>query len=360
MSAGGSCVCLCLVAGLPGAGKTTLTRRLPELLQPRAQSVVLRYDDVIPGEAFQAVTQADGGLSTDNPSGTDSFWKLYRHKLLVYIECLIQAINENGQLSLSGNENDSLWECFIESLKQQQIISGETQHGVQKYSICITLSKPLVIILDDNFYYQSMRHEVYQMVRRNSIGFLQLFLDCPLELCLKRNHERGCLVDDETIILMSAKIQPPDPVKNAWEKNSIILNNSENFMEDEMQAVFALLDSSIENPEKPLEENNEQKERDRATCAASALHQADQAFRRLVSQSMKTAKAKNLSKCNLKLLSQELNKLKAEILEDLRHLNFQSNPIKLYGDVDVIVKEATHEFDQRKEIILRNFLKSSS
>lgn len=97
----------------------------------------------------------------------DSFWKLYRHKLLVYIECLIQAINENGQLSLSGNENDSLWECFIESLKQQQIISGETQHGVQKYSICITLSKPLVIILDDNFYYQSMRHEVYQMVRRS-------------------------------------------------------------------------------------------------------------------------------------------------------------------------------------------------
>ncbi|XP_051883763.1 L-seryl-tRNA(Sec) kinase isoform X2 [Pristis pectinata] len=253
-----------------------------------------------------------------------------------------------------------VWECFIQSLKQQQIISGETQPGVQQYTICIKHSKPLVIILDDNFYYQSMRYEVYQMVRRNSIGFLQLFLECPVELCLKRNHERGCVVNDETIVLMSAKIQPPDPEKNSWEKNSIILKNSENIMEDEMQKVFELFDTSLENPEKPLEENIEQKERDRAICAASALHQADQAFRRLVSQTMKTAKAKKLSKCNLKLLSEELNKLKTVLLEDLRHLTSQGNPIKLYGDVDVIVQEATHEFNQKKEAILRSFLKSTS
>uniref|UniRef100_UPI00398F0632 L-seryl-tRNA(Sec) kinase n=1 Tax=Pristiophorus japonicus TaxID=55135 RepID=UPI00398F0632 len=353
-------LCVCLVAGLPGAGKSTFARLLPKLLQPKSESFVLCYDDFIPGEAFSLTGQADGDRSTDNPAGTGSLWKLYRHKVLVYIECLIQAIYGNGCLSLSGSENDSVWECFIQSLKQQQIISGETQHGVQQYPVFITYSRPLVIILDDNFYYQSMRYEVYQMARRNSLGFFQLFLECPLELCLQRNLERSCLVNDETIVLMSAKIQPPDPEKNPWEKNSMILKSAENVLEEDIQKVFELLDFSLENPEKPFEENIEQKELDRAICAASVLHQADQAFRRLVSQSMKTAKDQKLSKCNMKLLSEEINKLKTVLLEDLRHVTFQGNPIKLCGDVDIIVEEAAQEFNQKKEEILKNFLKSQT
>ncbi|XP_067908922.1 L-seryl-tRNA(Sec) kinase-like, partial [Heterodontus francisci] len=345
-----------LVAGLPAAGKSTFARRLLKVLQPKSQSLVLCYDDLISGEAFSLTGLADDDRFLDNPSATGSLWKSYRHKLLVYIEHLIQAINGNGCLSISGSKSDSTWECFIQSLKQQHIISGETQHGVQQYLVCITYSRPLVIILDDNFYYQSMRYEVYQIARRNSIGFLQLFLECPLELCLQRNHERGCLVNDETIVLMSAKIQPPDPEKNSWEKNSMILKSAANILEEDIQKMFELLDISLENPEKPFEENIEQKETDRAICAASVLHQADQAFRRLVSQSMKTAKDKKLSKCNMKLLSEELNKLKTMLLEDLRRAIFQGNPIKLCGD-NAVVEEATQEFDQKKEEILRNFLK---
>ncbi|XP_067858917.1 L-seryl-tRNA(Sec) kinase, partial [Heptranchias perlo] len=351
-------VCVCLVAGLPGAGKSTFARLLLKVLQPKFESFVLCYDDLIPGEAFSLTGRSDVDGLTVNPAGTGSLWKLYRHKLLVYIEHLIQAIYGSGCLSVSVSENDSAWDCFIRSLKQQHIISGETQHiGVQQYPVCISHSGPLVIILDDNFYYQSMRYEIYQMARRNSLGFFQLFLECPRELCLQRNHERGCPVNDETIVLMSAKIQPPDPERNSWEKNSMILKSADNVLEEELQNVFALLDVSLENPEKSLEENIEQKETDRAICAASVLHQADQAFRRLVSQSMKTAKDKKLSRCNMKSLSEELNKLKTVLLEDLRHATFQGNPIKLCVDVDAIVEEAAHEFDQKKEEILRNFLK---
>ncbi|XP_078421326.1 L-seryl-tRNA(Sec) kinase [Cetorhinus maximus] len=353
-------LCLCLVAGLPGAGKSTFARRLLKVLQPKSETLLLCYDDLIPGEAFSLTGQADGDCLTDNPAATSSLWKLYRHKLLEYVEHLIQAIYGNGFLSVSDSERDSTWECFIQSLKQQHIISGETQHGVQQYSVCNTYSRPLVIILDDNFYYQSMRYEVYQIARRNSLGFFQLFLECPIELCLERNHERGCPVNDETIVLMSAKIQPPDPAKNSWEKTSLIMKSAENVLEEDIQKVFELLDVSLENPEKPFEENVEQKEIDRAICAANVLHQADQAIRRLVSQSMKTAKDKKLSKCNMKLLSEELNKLKIVILEDLRRVTFQGNPIKLCGDVNAVVEETAHEFDQKKEEILMNFLKSQT
>ncbi|XP_072413127.1 L-seryl-tRNA(Sec) kinase [Chiloscyllium punctatum] len=350
-------VSLCLVAGLPGAGKSTFARRLLEALQPKRQSLLLCYDELIPGEAFSLLGQTDGDRLTDNPATTGSLWKLYRHKLLVYIEHLIQAIHGNGCLSVSGIENDSTWECFIQSLKQQHIISGETQLGVQQYTVFNMYLRPLVIILDDNFYYQSMRYEVFQIARRNSLGFLQLFLECPLELCLQRNHERSCPVNDETVVLMSTKIQLPDPVRNIWEKNSLILKSTENVLEIDSQKVFELLDVSLENPEKPFEENIEQKAIDRAICAASVLHQADQTIRRLVSQSMKTAKDKKLSTCNMKLLSEELNKLKTVLLEDLRHVTFQDNSKKLCADVNAVVEEVAYKFDQKKEEILMNFLK---
>ncbi|XP_072333722.1 L-seryl-tRNA(Sec) kinase, partial [Scyliorhinus torazame] len=353
----GLCLSLCLVAGLPGAGKSTFARRLQQVLQPKSQSLLLCYDDLIPGEAFSVTGQADGDCLTDNPVVTGSLWKLYRQKLLVYIERLIQALFGNGYLLVSGSESDSTWECFIQSLKQQHIISGETHRGVQQYSVCNTYSRPLVIILDDNFYYQSMRYEVYQIARRNSLGFFQLFLECPLELCLQRNHERGSLVNDETIRLMSAKIQLPDPEKNSWEKTSLIMKSAENELEEDIQKVFELLDVTLENPEKPFEENIAQKEVDRTICAASVLHQADQAIRRLVSQSMKTAKDKKLTKCNMKLLSEELNKLKTVLLEDLRHVTFQGNSIKLCSDVNAVVEEAAHKFDQKKEHIVMKFLK---
>ncbi|XP_020383074.2 L-seryl-tRNA(Sec) kinase [Rhincodon typus] len=350
-------LCLCLVAGLPGAGKSTFARCLLKALQSKKQSLLLCYDELIPREAFSLLGQTDGDRFTDSSAATGSLWKLYRHKLLVYIEHLIQAIYGNGYLSVSGRENDSTWECFIQSLKQQHIISGETQLGVQQYAVLNMYLRPLVIILDDNFYYQSMRYEVYQIARRNSVSFLQLFLECRLELCLQRNHKRSCPVNDETIVLMSTKIQRPDPVRNVWEKNNLTLESAENVLEMDIQKVFELLDVSLENPEKPFEENIEQKAIDRAICAASVLHQADQAIRRLVSQSMKTAKDKKLPACNMKLLSEELNRLKTVLLEDLRHVNFQDNSKNQCADINAVVEEVAYKFDQKKEEILMNFLK---
>ncbi|XP_048407480.1 L-seryl-tRNA(Sec) kinase, partial [Stegostoma tigrinum] len=350
-------LCLCLVAGLPGAGKSTLARCLLKALQSKKQSLLLCYDELIPREAFSLLGQTDADRFTDSSAATGTLWKLYRHKLLAYIEHLIQAIYGNGYLSVSGRENDSTWEYFIQSLKQQHVISGETQLGVQQYAVLNMYSRPLVIILDDNFYYQSMRYEVYQIARRNSVSFLQLFLECPLELCLQRNHKRSCPVNDETIVLMSTKIQPPDPVRNIWEKNSLTLESTENVLEMDTQKVFELLDVSLENPEKPFEENIEQKAIDRAICAASVLHQADQAIRRLVSQSMKTAKDKKLPASNMKLLSEELNRLKTVLLEDLRHVNFQHNSKNQCADINAVVEEVAYKFDQKKEEILMNFLK---
>ncbi|XP_009864791.1 PREDICTED: L-seryl-tRNA(Sec) kinase, partial [Apaloderma vittatum] len=187
------------------------------------------------------------------------------------------------------------------------------------------------LVLDDNFYYQSMRYEVYQLARKYSLSFCQLFLECPLECCLQRNRLRSHPLPDQTICLMARKIEMPDLEKNSWEQNSLILNSLDCTLEDKyvtglmlgfslspFEQIISLLATALENPVKQNEENTEQKEADRAICAASSVHQADQACRRVISQTMKDAKDKNILPSEMKSLAEELNKLKAEFLEDLR------------------------------------------
>ncbi|KFU89948.1 L-seryl-tRNA(Sec) kinase, partial [Chaetura pelagica] len=176
---------------------------------------------------------------------------------------------------------------------------------------------PLCLILDDNFYYRSMRYEVYQLARKYSLSFCQVFLECPLECCLQRNRLRSHPLPDETIELMATKIEVPDAKKNPWERNSLILKSSGCTSEDDEQ-IISLLATALENPVKQNEEDTEQKEADRAICAASAVHQADQTCRRLISQAMRDARDKNLLPSEMKSLAEELNKLKVEFLEDLR------------------------------------------
>ncbi|KGL84688.1 L-seryl-tRNA(Sec) kinase, partial [Tinamus guttatus] len=187
-------------------------------------------------------------------------------------------------------------------------------------------SRPLFFILDDNFYYQSMRYEVYQLARKYSLSFCQIFLECTLEQCLQRNRLRSDPLPDETIYQMARKIEMPDLENNAWEENSLILKSSECALEDNLQ-IIDLLANALENPVKQNEENTEQKEVDRAICAASTVHQADQTCRRIISQAMKDAKDKNVHASEMKSLAEELNKLKAELLEDLRQGTHLKNPI---------------------------------
>ncbi|XP_009958613.1 PREDICTED: L-seryl-tRNA(Sec) kinase, partial [Leptosomus discolor] len=131
-------------------------------------------------------------------------------------------------------------------------------------------SRPLYLILDDNFYYQSMRYEVYQLARKYSLSFCQLFLDCPLECCLQRNRLRSHPLPDQTIYLMARKIEMPDLKKNAWEQNSLILKSSDCTSEDKYapglvsgfftnEQIISLLATALENPVKQNEENTEQK-----------------------------------------------------------------------------------------------------
>nr|XP_020819845.1 L-seryl-tRNA(Sec) kinase isoform X2 [Phascolarctos cinereus] len=300
-----------------------------------------------PGEDIHAepLVHFGGGLARGRtPELKPSQWKSFRQELLMYLEHFLMAIINGCKLSAPTSRTEVIWESFVNCLKDQDLISSETGEA-QCY--CLTsaaVSQPLYLILDDNFYYQSMRYEVYQLARKYSAGFCQLFLDCPIESCLERNRQRSKPVPDEIIQLMARKIESPNIQKNAWEHNSLTIRSTGSGSEDNIE-VTDLLIAALKNPVKCFEENTEQKETDRIICSTNILHQADQKFRRIISETVKKAKDEKVIAYKLKLLVEELNKLKADFLEDLRQGNTKRIPCFHQNSISDVICLFHHETD---------------
>ncbi|XP_028937355.1 L-seryl-tRNA(Sec) kinase isoform X2 [Ornithorhynchus anatinus] len=272
---------LCVLCGLPAAGKSTLARALRDGLR-RGRGwgcVVITYDDVIPEDFLQG-----GAAHSSSP------WKRHRHELLSYLELLVAALagGRRRQPSGPGLGTDPTWGRFVACLRAQGL-GAPGEAGAPADGGKTAESGPFWVVLDDNFYYRSMRYEVYRLARKYALGFCQLFLDCPLESCLQRNRQRSRPLPDETLFLMTKKLEIPNPEKNVWERNSLTITSFESNPEDNPEVTHLLL-TALENPVKYFEDNSEQKETDRIICSTNVLHQADKTFRGIISQTMKTAK----------------------------------------------------------------------
>ncbi|XP_012969133.1 L-seryl-tRNA(Sec) kinase isoform X2 [Mesocricetus auratus] len=307
---------LCVLCGLPAAGKSTFARALAlRLRQERGWAVgVLSYDDVLPSAL------PDGADTQPRPSQ----WKMFRQELLKYLECFLVAV-------IGG------------------ALEAQPCHLLAKTAV----SRPLFLVLDDNFYYQSMRYEVYQLARKYSLGFCQLFLDCPLETCLLRNGQRPQPLPNKTIHLMEKKIEKPNPEKNSWEHNSLMIQSAACPVEASLEVTNLLL-TALENPIKCVEDNTEQKETDRIICSTNILHKADETLRRTISHTMKEAKDEQIPLNNLKRLAEELNKLKADFLEDLRQGNRKYLCFQQTTDLSDVISSFC---DERDTVVQKYFSK---
>lgn len=150
---------LCVLCGLPAAGKSTFARALTlRLRQERGWAVgVLSYDDVLP-----PALRDDAG-TLPRPSQ----WKMFRQELLKHLECFLVAVISGGQMSAPPNRTETMWEDFINCLKNQDLIFSAA-HEAQPCQLWAktAVSRCLFLVLDDNFYYRSMRYEVYQLARK--------------------------------------------------------------------------------------------------------------------------------------------------------------------------------------------------
>lgn len=109
----------------------------------------------------------DAFLEEASPRPLPSPWTLLRQELLKYLEYFLLAVMNGCHMAAPPNRTEAMWEDFITCLKDQDLISSAAPEAQHCYLLTKTaLFRPLLLILDDNFYYQSMRYEVYQLARK--------------------------------------------------------------------------------------------------------------------------------------------------------------------------------------------------
>ncbi|XP_043087064.1 L-seryl-tRNA(Sec) kinase isoform X2 [Puntigrus tetrazona] len=335
---------LCVLSGLPAAGKSRLARELRGRAWARGwRTLLVTYDELIPARDWR-----------------QSEWKQHRKMVLMCLERFLhhpsdQTRTLSDQTQTPSDQTQTLsevngvWMRF-EQMRQQQSISHTHTH-----------SQPLVVLLDDNFYYQSMRYQVQQLARKYGVGFCQVFLQCPLHVCLQRNRSRPQPVPDDVLLQMCERMEPPNEIRNPWEQQSLTLDSTDGIADGHVQKLMDLLASALENPRSPVQDETQQKEADRLICASSVLHRADQTCRRLVSQALSSAREGQASPDEQKALAKALTELKTAFLQELkkdvlhRVSVFPDEPV----DVEQLLMNVSAAFQRRsREIVCKRLTDS--
>ncbi|XP_038071333.1 L-seryl-tRNA(Sec) kinase-like [Patiria miniata] len=341
--------CLVLLCGLPGAGKTSLAVALMKKKSighhhlaknsslasvdecPGVAACHLCYDDVIPR---QLEMQMEGGESpyfneSTNQSSSVSPWKAYRQEILRCVDGILARLKSNKTLDATTvvDELQDISQCGREvwskilTLIQDQINAKKEQNPRRTSSV--------VLFIDDNMYYRSMRHEYYQVAKKYSVGFCQVYLRCNTEVAVARNSQRRHGIPEETIRRMASRIEAPDRQVASWEKQSIHIDSEDSEKETTLSAIWDLITKALLDPVLPLEVvNAEEKEASRAACASSILHQADQSLRKCVTEAVTSAKDGGLlTRAELKALGSKVNNVRQAVLQKIRDGEVQPPPL---------------------------------
>ncbi|XP_016111107.1 L-seryl-tRNA(Sec) kinase isoform X2 [Sinocyclocheilus grahami] len=267
--------CLGVLCGLPAAGKSRLARELRGTHTRGWRTLLVTYDELIPARDWQ-----------------ECEWKQHRKTVLMCLERFLhQTLSDQTQThTLSDQTQTRMLSDQTHTLSEADGVWMRFEQMRQQQSVSHTHSQPLVVLLDDNFYYQSMRYQIQQLARKYGVGFCQVFLQCPLHVCLQRNQCRSQPVPDDVLLQMCERMEPPNEIRNPWEQQSLTLDSTDGIADGHVQKLKDLLASALENPLSPVQDESQQKEADRRICASSVLHQADQTCRRLVSQALTSAR----------------------------------------------------------------------
>ena len=270
--------CIVVLMGLPGAGKTDFCRKFSA---KNASCVHVCYDQLISLERQKEMTSQPGE------------WKQEREKIVEAVEMLVTESTESGH---SDNP-------YFTTLHRSWGPKASRK----------------IILIDDNNYLQSMRYDYYQLARKCTLGFAQLYVSCSPAVARKNNKLRKLedQVPDEVIVNMADKLEAPSPFTNKWEAFSFTLEAPGS---SDLEMVEAVIEAAASNPvqEAAAGVSAEERDHDRVVCSASLAHQADNMLRSLVNKRMLGLKQSGLGKQEMNLASKKVYSAKTELLEDLK------------------------------------------
>lgn len=348
-----SSVCLLILCGVPGAGKSTWVQHFISFIQTlndnlggmmsnnchendsdfgerqdkkatgnHYEVIHIAYDSLIDEELETQLIETSRNHSEEK---NESDWKLCRKIIAAFVDQLIEEL-----LSLEF-PNQHFHQIFTKTDRVLSILSkNPADFGplVEKLQIAFhdlvnrqmrkrSGSTRWVLVVDDNMYYASMRYEYFQIARRQMTGFAQVCFPVDLKTALNCNQARNRHVDDSVIVDMFKKLEMPSS-ENFWEKYSTTWTHksadSESFFK-----VLDLIDEASRNPVKQIEDDTESVEESRTICSTNVLHQADIALRRILGLHLKEAKDSVKSKAEQTRIAALCNSARLQILEELRN-----------------------------------------
>lgn len=247
-----------VMCGLPGAGKSYWASRLHSSAISRKGGET-RFDDDVRHVDFDAV---EAGLLREG-SGKDN-----------------------------SNRIDTWHSARVMALEQAQDILLEE----------VAERHRVVVVLDDNMYYASMRREAYQLAARYGVGYGCLHVATPLDVALVQNKSRpaGRSVTEEVIRRMHTKLQVPDPNTRSWEANTVAIGNittleTQDNEAETLRKIWTVIERGYKTPATIVEvssaEEKVAKEEARQRTRGSLLHATELMLRKIIGTAMQLVAA---------------------------------------------------------------------
>lgn len=258
--------------GLPAAGKSSLAHKLVDMSRRKllqSSVVVISFDDYINLDEL-------------------GDYKHQREALLGQIESLLLHLIESV-----GH-----WGSILST---HQLMIPQTGYNLTAH--CVTL-----IVLDDNFYFRSMRQRVRAMCRNIHCPHFQIFVKSSLDDAIQNNLRRSNLVPEAIIKKMHLQLEEP------VNPRTIIYERS---LED--HDLLEMLHDRIKDPER-----NDEQEDQRDIQIQSAIHELDIITRKELSSKIQSLRSTE----NFSAICKTLNERRKMFLEDLRTKQLESADVE--------------------------------
>lgn len=287
-----SSVVLVVMSGLPGAGKSTFANTLQAAFKVKTPDTVV------------FLVEYDALVKRIIPSE----WKRQRLEVLDAVSHLVQTIRTGSPGREAESDKDSLSEHILR-LNTQAIRSASR-------------SSKIVVILDDNMYYRSMRYQVFQRAIQLHAGYCQIHMAVALGTAVRQNLLRTCPVPEEVIARMAAAFEEPNPTRYVFEQYSLVLDTVTFTSVDEaMLLVFRAMEDRPRNVNSDEAARiAEERSKAQALTRTNLLHRADCILRLLVQTKCSLAKSQEVINDDLRRVSWRAVGCRKKILQQLRDM----------------------------------------
>jgi len=213
---------LAVLMGLPGSGKTIFSAQFAEKAKSEGYKVLtVRLDDLVSRERqAEIAVEAASDLKV---------WRETRLKVV-----------EAAKAFLKGEERDC--EVF-----KQLAANNPDVH------------RPKLVLVDDVNELRSMRREWQRVARDLGLGFCQFHLHLDVEKAVDRASKRaeGERVPESSVRAIAQRLEPPEPLKNRWERYSFRIDGLADFA-NFLDVCFEAVKASASDPETPIEDKTEE------------------------------------------------------------------------------------------------------